>query len=90
MDGEAPARLANDVVESIRGREVDGLIVLPRAPRLKPGQKVRVVRGSFEGRIGIYEGMVGIDRECILLDLLGRKVQVTFAGRDVVAVEPAK
>ena len=66
------------------------LITLPRAPRLSPGQKVRVVRGSFEDRIGIYDGMSGIDRECILLDLLGRQVQVTLAGRDVVAAEPAK
>jgi transcriptional antiterminator RfaH len=90
MDGERPAQLADDIVESIRGREVNGLIVLPRAPRLRPGQKVRVVRGSFQDRIGIYDHMVGIDRECILLNLLGRQVQVTLAGRDVVGAEPAK
>ena len=90
MSGEAPAHMADDIIDAIRGREIDGLVTLPRAPRLKPGQKVRVVRGSFEGLVGIYDGMSGIDRERILLDLLGRKVQVTLAGRDVVAAEPAK
>ena len=85
MSGEAPAHMADDIIDAIRGREIDGLVTLPRAPRLKPGQKVRVVRGSFEGLVGIYDGMSGIDRERILLDLLGRKVQVTLAGRDVVA-----
>lgn len=90
MSGEAPAHMADDIIDAIRGREIDGLVTLPRAPRLKPGQKVRVVRGSFEGLVGIYDGMSGIDRERILLDLLGRKVQVTLAGRDVVAAELAK
>ena len=66
--------MADDIIDAIRGREVDGLIVLPRAPRLKPGQQVKVLRGAFEGKIGIYEGMSGLDLERILLDLLGRKV----------------
>ena len=75
MSGEVPAHMADDIIDAIRGREVDGLIVLPRAPRLKPGQQVKVLRGAFEGKIGIYEGMSGLDRERILLDLLGRKVR---------------
>ena len=85
MDGERPAQLADEVVQSIRGREIGGVVVLPRAPRLRPGQRVRVLRGSFEGSVGIYDGMVGRDRERILLDLLGRKVPLVLPGRDVVA-----
>jgi transcriptional antiterminator RfaH len=92
MDGQSPAHLADEVVASIRRREVDGIVVLPRAPRLRMGQPVRVVRGSFQDRIGIYDGMIGRDRERILLELLGRKVSVILHGRDVVAADagPAK
>jgi len=84
MDGEMPAQLSDEIITSIRGREIDGIVVLPRAPRLRYGQPVRVLRGSFEGKIGIYHGMIGRDRERILLDLLGRKVSVILPGRDVV------
>ena len=86
MDGERPARLADDVVDSIRGREVGGVVVLPRAPRIRPGQRVRVLRGSFQDRVGVYDRMDGADRERILLDLLGRKVPVVLPGRDVAVV----
>jgi transcriptional antiterminator RfaH len=86
MDGERPAKLADDIITAIQGREVGGLVVLPRAPRMKPGQAVRVVRGSFQNRVGIYEGMIGRDREKILLDLLGQKVAVVLPGRDVAAI----
>jgi transcriptional antiterminator RfaH len=86
MSGEKPARLSDDVVAAIRGREVNGIVTLPRAPRLKPGQKVRVVRGSFQDKIGVYDHMVGRDREAILLHLLGQQVRVVLPGRDVAAL----
>jgi hypothetical protein len=31
--------------------------------------------GSFEGRIAVYQGMSGRDRERVLLDFLGRSVR---------------
>jgi transcription antitermination factor NusG len=85
MSGDRPATLRDDVVESIKGREVGGVVVLPRAPRLRPGQKVKVIHGSFEGMVGIYSNMIGLDRERILLDILGRQTAVILHTRHVAA-----
>ena len=74
---EAPARLDDAVIESIRARERDGVIALP--PRLRRGDRCRVSRGSFFGHFGIYDGARPRQRERALLDLLGRLVRVEFA-----------
>ena len=37
MVGDAPARVSDAVIAELRGRERDGLIELPKAPGLKPG-----------------------------------------------------
>ena len=92
MAGDQPAKLPEDIVTHIRKREQNGLVKLPNVSRqLKKGQKVRVIRGSFEGQIGLYEGMSGKDRERVLLELLGQAVVVDMPGKDIaplpVAVE---
>jgi transcription antitermination factor NusG len=47
MDGIAPARVPDKVIDEIRARERGGLIELP--PRLKRGDPVRIEHGPFEG-----------------------------------------
>lgn len=80
-----PARVAGSVMEAIRQREGDnGLIKLPKPRGLARGDRVRVLRGSFEGRLGIYHGLSGAQRCRILLELLGREVPVVMQTRDVV------
>jgi transcriptional antiterminator RfaH len=84
MAGDRPAQLPEDVVTNIRKREHNGFVKLPNVSRqLKKGQKVRVIRGSFEGQIGLYEGMSGKDRERVLLELLGQVVPVELPGKDI-------
>jgi transcription antitermination factor NusG len=41
------------------------------------GQRVRLERGCFAGRIGIYEGSDSLERERVLLAILGRQVPVS-------------
>jgi transcriptional antiterminator RfaH len=83
MSGDRPARLSEKIVEGIRKRQVGGFVKLPSPPKLKKGQQVRVIRGSFEGQIAVYEGMTSKDRERVLLDLLGQKVPVELPGKDL-------
>ena len=84
MAGDQPAQLPEDVVDRLRKRERDGFVKLPLVSRaLKRGQKVRIIRGSFEGQIGIYEGMSGVDRVRMLLELLGQTVPVELPGKDI-------
>jgi len=78
MAGDHPAPVPDEIVDAIRKREVGGFVRLPQPRILKPGDKVRVTRGSFEGRLGIYAGMASHERQRALLELLGQMVPVEF------------
>ena len=88
MDAQQPARVPNAVIDGIREREVGGVVRLPKPPRLKPGDRVRVLRGPFEGHFGLYEGMAPHDRVMVLLSMLGTQVRTEMADADVV-LQPA-
>ena len=81
--GDQPAQVRDAIVETIKAKERGGIVRLPPPKGLHLGQQVRVLRGSFEGHIGLYAGMSGKDRERVLLDLLGRKVPVDFHKLDI-------
>jgi transcriptional antiterminator RfaH len=84
LAGDHPARVGEEIINGIKAQERGGLVKLqPLKPRLKPGDPVRVVRGSFLGHFGIYDGMSGKERERVLLELLGRKVRVEMGHNDV-------
>jgi transcriptional antiterminator RfaH len=85
MDGVQPARVPDTVIKSIRDRERDGVIELPRR-LLKPGDRVRLLTGPFQGHLAIYAGMSGSERVAVLLQILGGQQRVTLARRDIEAV----
>lgn len=75
--GDDPATVAGHVVAQLKRHEIDGIVQLPK-PR--PGMRVNIVRGSFEGKTGLYLGQSNHDRTRILLDVLGRKLKVFIAA----------
>jgi len=85
MDGITPAVVPDTVIDSLKAREVGGLIELPKPPRFKAGDKVRVLHGPLAGHVGLYAGMKPRQRVEILLALLGGSQRVTLAAE---AVEP--
>jgi transcriptional antiterminator RfaH len=85
MAGDQPASVKGEIVTHIRKREVGGFVKLPLPNRnLKPGQRVRVINGAFQGQIGLYEGQTGRDRERVLLELLGQAVPVELPANQIV------
>jgi transcriptional antiterminator RfaH len=70
MDGLHPARVPDTVIEEIRAHECNGVIELPRR-LLKPGDRVRLLTGPFQGHLAIYAGMSGSERVAVLLQILG-------------------
>jgi transcriptional antiterminator RfaH len=90
MSGDKPAQLPEAAVEQIRKRETDGIVRLATfTPRLKKGQQVRIVRGSFEGRLALYDGQSSHERERVLLELLGQMVPVELPACDVAPLSVA-
>ena len=65
MDGAKPAKVPDAVIAEIRSRERKGAIELP--PKLRRGDRVRVLRGPFRDHLAIYAGMSGRDRVAVLL-----------------------
>jgi transcription antitermination factor NusG len=87
MAGDRPAQLSENIVTDIHSRERRGFVQLRRLTR---GQRVRIVRGSFEGKIAIYHGQVGKDRQRVLLELMGQQVSTVLPGVDIVPLNVAK
>jgi len=84
MAGDRPAHLKDEIITTIRKREIGGYVKLPLPNRqFKSGQKVRVIAGSFNGQIGLYQGQTSRDRERVLLELLGQAVPVELPGKDL-------
>jgi transcription antitermination factor NusG len=86
-NSDQPASVSDELMKAIRRREDDqGLVKLPKPRGLVRGDAVRITRGSFEGQLAVFQGMVGAARISVLLDLMGRKVPVKIATRDVEPV----
>ena len=66
--GSAPALVAEEIIQSIREKEDDGLVVLSPSSYLKPGQAVLIDKGPFQGFEAIFEQELnGINRVALLL-----------------------
>lgn len=74
--GEWPAAVPPAIVEEIAGRAgADGLIEL-QPPALRKSLALRIVSGALAECHGLFERMAERDRVIVLLNLLGRTVQV--------------
>jgi transcriptional antiterminator RfaH len=85
MDGTGPAKVADEVIEEVRRREVDGLIELPKLP-LRRGVRVRILRGPFSGHLAIFADMKPRQRVEVLLQLLGGEHRVALPADAIEAV----
>lgn len=89
--GDIPCRVPDNVVTKIQ-KQTDpksGLVRLPKPRGLELGDQVRIVRGSFLGHVGVFDGMHGKDRSRILLELLGRKVSIDCDRADFCPIPVA-
>jgi transcriptional antiterminator RfaH len=78
-----PAQVPPKVITDLKGRERNGLIVLPQPPCFRPGDRVRVTRGVLAGLSGLYQGQRSRERVAVLRAVLGR---VELAAGDVAAM----
>lgn len=77
----SPARLSARLIASIRARESkSGVVELP-TERFAHGASVRITKGVFEGRLGLYAGQSNRERAKVLLELLGGKRSIVVQER---------
>jgi transcriptional antiterminator RfaH len=88
LDGGGPARVPDTIIDEIRARERDGLVELPKRPRLQAGDQVKILQGSFAGHLGLYQGMRSHERVLVLLSLLGGPQRVILPKSDIEPVRP--
>lgn len=88
MNGDRPAMVPSIEVEHWKGKERNGLVVLPPPPRFSRGQRLTIIRGSLTGRGVIYEGMAARDREKVLIDMLGSQCVLMVPTEDLVPERP--
>jgi hypothetical protein len=62
------------------------VIDLPKPPRFKPGDRLVVTRGPFQGRLALYDGQAPHERIAVLLRLLGAERRLKLLTD---AAEPA-
>jgi transcriptional antiterminator RfaH len=85
--GDRPTPVPDGVVEDIRAREdTAGLLPLRIASTFKKGEALKVMDGSLAGAAGFFECFRDRDRVVLLLEMLGRPMQVTLPA---TAVAPA-
>jgi transcriptional antiterminator RfaH len=85
MDGVAPAKVPDQVIDEIRGREVRGAVELAQPPGMKVGDRVRVLGGPLVGFAGLYAGQAPHERVAVLLAVLGGQRRVVLPKGDVEA-----
>jgi transcription antitermination factor NusG len=84
--GVEPAHVPNELIKSLRAREVDGAVELLKPPGLKPGARVRIVTGPLADHVAILVRMKPRERIEALLQLLGGEQRVTLAKKDIEVV----
>ena len=63
LQGTDPARVASEVVSSLKAREDEaGYVKLDQRPKFALGEKVRVLAGVFAENLGLFDGMADRDR----------------------------
>lgn len=83
--GNRPNLLDGNFIESLKAREVDGLIIRPDTP-YKIGQQVRLTTGAFHGLVATIIELQEKDRLTVLMQLLNGEVKVSIQADCVNAL----
>jgi transcriptional antiterminator RfaH len=85
--GERPVALPAGVVDEIRARELDGgLVKLEQPPPFRKGETVHIIGGPLTDQVGLFQCLNEKDRVSVLLDMLGRKLEVQVPLQTVSAI----
>ena len=79
--------VSQQIIDSLRAQEDEsGLIQIDETSVFKPGDKVSILSGPFDGLSGLFKTSRGEDRALILLNMMKREVAATMPLVDLQAV----
>ncbi|MDP2811749.1 MAG: transcription/translation regulatory transformer protein RfaH [Rhodocyclaceae bacterium] len=81
--GMDPARVPGDLVELLRGQGDEKGIRSISRPAPKPGDRVRIGAGPFEGFEGILHARSGKERVILLLEIASQNARVELDEKDI-------
>jgi transcriptional antiterminator RfaH len=85
--GVEPAHVPDELIKSLRAREIDGAVELPKPPGLKPGARLKITTGPLADHVAILVRMKPRERIEALLQLLGSEQKVTLARSAVEVID---
>ena len=83
--GDAPQAVPDGIVDSLKSQEDPAGVIKPAPNIFYPGQRLEVLAGPMAMRIGYFQRVSDTERVILLLDLLGREVNVTIPRAAVAA-----
>ncbi|MFN3622682.1 MAG: transcriptional activator RfaH [Hyphomicrobium sp.] len=87
VQGDRPRPILGDFVDRLKeAADESGIVGLQGAEALRSGHRLRLLTGPFADTVGTLVRLAQRDRVAMLLDLLGREVEILVSRRDVMAV----
>lgn len=84
--GASPAPVPQGLVEAVKSQEDEhGHVALADFEKFKSGDAVRLMDGPFADQVGLFSRIADDHRVIVLLELLGRSVQVRVVKDAVFA-----
>ena len=84
--GNRPAIVPNEIIAEIEARQDEkGLVKTHEGCGFKPGDRVRIIKGTLGDLEGLFESPNDKERVTVLLNLLGREVKVRVPLETVYA-----
>ena len=87
LQGEMPGLIADDFIDGLRSREVDGVILKPSA-RFRVGQSVSLQGGPLDGLVGDILALREKDRIVVLLSLMGQATTLNVGADSLRPLQP--
>lgn len=84
--GGLPAVVPDYIVDKLNKNENELGLQIIEEKELKPGDKVDIIDGAFEGYKAIYKQMKSADRVSVLLDIVGKNTQVILGIHELEIV----
>lgn len=81
--GVLPARVPDDLIDTLRAREDEEGLQKVEPVELQPGDRVRIVEGVMAGYEAIFEAGTGRERVSLLLEIANTTARVQVSGHDI-------